>query len=239
VRAGVHGSRGWPIFRAMKLLDTALLAALILPLGAFGCETQSPAPPAAAPSSAAQPATSTTAASVASAPASAAPATAAPSASSSPEPVADAPDDLVGKVAPDFTAVTQKGKPFHLAAAKGKLVVIYFYPKDETAGCTKEACSFRDSWEAIAKTGAVLVGVSADTTDSHKAFAEHYKLPFALISDSDGTIGRLYGVPFDGRLKRRTFVIGTDGTVQKVYRHVDFNAHAAQILDDLTHAAHS
>jgi peroxiredoxin Q/BCP len=121
----------------------------------------------------------------------------------------------------------------HLAALKGKAVVLYFYPKDETAGCTKEACSFRDSWDAIAKTGAVLIGVSADTTDSHKSFAAHYRLPFLLISDPDGTIGRSYGVPFEGHHRRETFVIGADGSVRKAYRQVDVAVHAAQILADL------
>jgi hypothetical protein len=107
-----------------------------------------------------------------------------PSVISSPPPTASvssaAPgvDDLVGKTAPDFTATAQDGKAVHLAALRGKTVVIYFYPKDETPGCTKEACSFRDAWQAIAKTGAVLVGISGDDRESHKAFTEHYSLPF-------------------------------------------------------------
>jgi peroxiredoxin Q/BCP len=123
----------------------------------------------------------------------------------------------------------------HLAALKGKTVVLYFYPKDETAGCTKEACSFRDAWDAIAKTGAVLIGISADTQDSHKAFAAHYKLPFLLVSDPEGTIGQSYGVAFKGRHHRETFVIGADGNVRKAYRQVDVAIHAQQILTDLTH----
>ncbi len=123
-----------------------------------------------------------------------------------------------------------------MAALKGKPIVVYFYPKDETPGCTKEACSFRDSWDALAKTGAVLVGVSADTTESHKKFAEHHKLPFLLVSDPDGAIGKLYGVTFKGRHHRETFVIGADGIVRKAYREVDVNAHAQQILEDLQSA---
>ena len=142
-------------------------------------------------------------------------------------------DPLVGQPAPDFTLPAHDGPSMHLAALQGKPVVLYFYPKDETPGCTKEACSFRDSWQAIAKTGAVLIGVSADTLDSHKAFAEHFKLPFHLVSDPDGAIAKLYGVPFDKMHKRQTIVIGADGKVLKVYRKVDVGVHAQEILGDL------
>lgn len=113
-------------------------------------------------------------------------------------------------------------------------MVVYFYPKDETPGCTKEACSFRDSWQSIAKTGAALVGVSADTLDSHKQFIAHYGLPFSLVSDPDGSIGKKYGVPFEGHHARQTFVVGPDGKVRKVYRKVDVTVHASQVLADLT-----
>ncbi|MDP9034660.1 MAG: peroxiredoxin, partial [Myxococcota bacterium] len=146
-------------------------------------------------------------------------------------------DALVGKPAPDFTSAAQDGTPVHLAGLRGKTVVLYFYPKDETPGCTKEACSFRDAWDAIAKQGAMLVGISADAAESHKSFAAHYKLPFLLLSDPQGVIGRSYGVPFQGRHQRQTFVIGPDGRVRKAYRTVDVGIHARQILDDLTHPA--
>jgi peroxiredoxin Q/BCP len=125
----------------------------------------------------------------------------------------------------------------HIGALSGKTVVVYFYPKDETPGCTREACSFRDAWTAIAKTGAALVGVSADTIASHKAFAQHYKLPFLLVSDPDGAIGKKYGVPFEGYHKRQTIVIGPDGKVAKVYRKVDVATHAQEILGDITQPA--
>jgi thioredoxin-dependent peroxiredoxin len=148
-------------------------------------------------------------------------------------------DDLLGKAAPDFTAVAEDGTSVHLAALRGKWVVVYFYPKDETPGCTKEACSFRDVWKDIAKTGAVLVGISADGSESHRAFAEHYKLPFLLLTDPAGSIGRSYGVPFEGRHRRQTIVVGADGTVRRVYRKVDITVHAAQILDDLRHPEHA
>jgi peroxiredoxin Q/BCP len=187
-----------------------------------------------APTSAPAPETAAAAATPASAPApAAASAPATPSAAAS----ATAPDadPLVGQPAPDFTATAQDGTAVRLAALKGKPVVLYFYPKDETAGCTKEACSFRDAWEAIAKTGAVLVGVSADDSASHKAFIAHWKLPFLLTSDPDGSIGKRFGVPFTSYHARQTFVIGADGKVRKVYRKVDVSTHAQQILDDLTH----
>jgi thioredoxin-dependent peroxiredoxin len=145
-------------------------------------------------------------------------------------------DPLVGNPAPDFTTNAQDGTSVHIAALKGKPVVIYFYPKDETPGCTKEACSFRDSWKDLAKTGAVLVGVSADGLDSHKAFVKHWKLPFLLVSDADGAIAKKYSVPFEGMHKRQTIVIGADGNVRKVYRKVDVMVHAQQVLADLSPA---
>jgi peroxiredoxin Q/BCP len=143
-------------------------------------------------------------------------------------------DPLIGKSAPDFTAKTQDGKTIHLAALKGKKVVVYFYPKDETPGCTAEACSFRDSFAEIEKTGAVLIGVSMDNLESHKAFTDHFKLPFSLISDADGAIAKAYAVPVtSGYTARQTFVIGKDGKVVKVYRKVAVQAHAAEILADV------
>jgi peroxiredoxin Q/BCP len=187
----------------VNLAHRTSFASIVL---ASACAVSKPAPPAAT-SSAAAPAT--------------------------PAPLDASSDELLGKPAPDFTAVAQDGTTIHLAALRGKWTVLYFYPKDETPGCTKEACSFRDAWQAIAKTGAVLVGISADSSESHRGFVEHYKLPFLLLSDPDGSIGQSYGVPFAGHHKRQTFVIGADGTVRKVYRTVNVAEHAAQILDDL------
>jgi thioredoxin-dependent peroxiredoxin len=198
---------------AMRSLTRVVLSTLVV-----SCARSAPPSPAAvAPSG--EPSSS--------APAPAAVASASASA-------AAGPDELVGKPAPDFTATAQDGTAVHLGALKGKAVVVYFYPKDETPGCTKEACSFRDAWEAIAKTGAVLIGISADTLDSHKSFAAHYRLPFLLVSDPDGAIGRSYGVPFEAHHRRETFVIGSDGRVRKVYRTVDVAVHAQEVLGDLT-----
>jgi peroxiredoxin Q/BCP len=141
---------------------------------------------------------------------------------------------MVGKAAPDFTKSTYDGKEVHLAALKGKPVVLYFYPKDETPGCTKEACSFRDAWKDLSATGVTLIGVSTDDAESHRKFAEHWKLPFLLVSDADGAIAKSYGVPMDeGYVARQTFVIGADGNVKKVYRKVKVAEHAAQVMADV------
>ncbi len=149
---------------------------------------------------------------------------------------AAAPGELtVGKPAPDFTTTASNGTTVHLAALKGKPVVIYFYPKDETPGCTKEACSFRDAWKDLGKKDAVLIGVSADDAKSHPSFVDHYKLPFLLVSDPDGSIAREFGVPFSmGMAKRQTIVIGADGNVKKIYRTVDVTKHAQEITADLS-----
>jgi peroxiredoxin Q/BCP len=197
---------------------TPRLPLLLLALAA--CTPAASSPDPAGPSAAALP------------PATAPAPTPAPSPAPTPAPVSAA-DPLVGQTAPDFTATAQDGTSVHIAALTGKPVVIYFYPKDETPGCTKEACSFRDAWAPLAKTGAVLVGVSADSLDSHKAFVAHWKLPFLLVSDPDGSIGKKYGVPFESYHKRQTIVIGADGKVRKVYRKVDVTTHAQEILADL------
>jgi peroxiredoxin Q/BCP len=147
-------------------------------------------------------------------------------------------DVMAGKPAPDFTGKTYDGKLVNLSSFRGKPVVVYFYPKDETAGCTKEACSFRDAWQDLAATGAVLIGVSMDNAESHKEFIEHWKLPFVLLSDPDGAIAAEYGVPLKSHggtsfEARQTFVIGPDGIIKKVYREVDVSKHATEVLADL------
>ncbi|HEY8079500.1 MAG TPA: peroxiredoxin [Labilithrix sp.] len=140
----------------------------------------------------------------------------------------------VGTPAPAFTATAHDGTVVKIPATDGKPVVLYFYPKDETPGCTKEACSFRDAWKELAKTGVLLVGVSTDTLDSHKDFAKHYELPFHLVSDPDGAIARQYGVGSTfGMLDRQTVIIGADGNVKKIYRSVDVSKHASEVLADL------
>jgi peroxiredoxin Q/BCP len=150
----------------------------------------------------------------------------------------------VGSTAPDFSATAHDGTELHLSQLTGKHVVLYFYPKDETPGCTKEACSFRDAWKELAATGTVLIGISMDSLESHRGFAEHFQLPFHLVSDPDGAIAKSYGVPqryralngieYTGILARQTIVIGPDGRVKKIYRKVDVSTHAREILADVT-----
>ncbi len=142
-----------------------------------------------------------------------------------------------GQPAPDFTTTDQDGKPVHLADLKSHYVVVYFYPKDETPGCTHEACSFRDAWNDLHKKGVIIIGVSTDTADSHKAFAKHHQLPFTLVSDPKGEIAAKYGVPVENEkgesyVHRQSFVVGPDGNLKKIYRKVDVKVHAQEIGQD-------
>lgn len=137
----------------------------------------------------------------------------------------------VGQRAPDFDLADAHGKHVRLADFRGKrAVVLYFYPKDDTPGCTKEACSFRDSYEAFNEVGAEVIGVSSDSEASHGKFAIKYKLPFTLLADAGGAVRKQYGVPATlGLLPGRvTFVIDREGIVRHVFnsqlqatRHVD------------------
>ena len=141
---------------------------------------------------------------------------------------------VVGKTAPDFSARAHDGTEIKPSALQGKHVVLYFYPKDETPGCTKEACAFRDAWKDLEATGVVLVGISTDSEASQKKFADNHKLPFHLVSDPDGSIAKSYGVPNNGGfLARHTIVIAPDGKVKKIYRSVDVSKHAAEVLADV------
>src|SRR5690349_6611548 len=125
-----------------------------------------------------------------------------------------------GDKAPDFTLPSQAGEPVRLSDRFGEhVVVLYFYPKDETRGCTAEACAFRDSHEVFAEAGAEVIGVSSDSSDRHAAFADHHKLPFTLLSDEGGQVRKSYGVsPVLGFIPGRvTYVIDRDGTVRHVF----------------------
>jgi len=137
----------------------------------------------------------------------------------------------VGDAAPDFDLPDARGRRVRLADFKGKRgVVLYFYPKDDTPGCTKEACSFRDSYEEFRDAGAEVIGVSSDSEASHRSFAEKYRLPFVLVADAGGELRRRYGVPSTlGLLPGRvTYVIDREGIVRHVFnsqlqaaKHVD------------------
>ena len=126
----------------------------------------------------------------------------------------------VGDHAPDFTLTSQSGQPVSLADYRGKsAVVLFFYPKDGTPVCTKEACSFRDAYEDFVQAGAVVIGVSADSWENHRAFASGHRLPFILLSDADGALRKAFGVPktlgiMPGRV---TYVIDKEGIVQHVF----------------------
>jgi thioredoxin-dependent peroxiredoxin len=137
----------------------------------------------------------------------------------------------VGTPAPTFTVQAHDGKTVDLAKLRGKNVVLYFYPKDDTPGCTKQACEFRDAWGKLEKAGVVVLGVSTQDNTSHKAFAEKYKLPFPLLPDEKGELAGKYKVPMNnGKAARVTYLIGKDGKIQHVWPKVTPVGHAAEIL---------
>jgi peroxiredoxin Q/BCP len=141
-----------------------------------------------------------------------------------------------GQRAPDFTLPDGDGKDVRLSGLRGKPVVLYFYPKDDTPGCTKEACSFRDQYQDFQEAGAVVLGVSSDSSEKHKKFAERHRLPFTLLSDGGGKVRKLYGVPATlGLLPGRvTFVIDAEGVVRHVFNsQLDATRHVTEALDVL------
>jgi peroxiredoxin Q/BCP len=141
----------------------------------------------------------------------------------------------VGDKAPDFTLPSQSGEQVRLQDRIGQgVVVLYFYPKDETSGCTREACAFRDSHEVFTDAGAEVIGVSSDSVDKHAAFATHHKLPFTLLSDKGGKVRKEYGVPATLGLipGRVTYVIDRDGTVRHVFNSMtNINGHVQDALE--------
>ena len=145
------------------------------------------------------------------------------------------------KQAPDFTLLDQNGQSHSLKDYQGKWVVLYFYPKDETPGCTTEACSFRDEREVIAEHGAEVIGVSKDSVESHKKFEQKHGLNFTLLSDPDHTVMEAYGAwglkkfmgrEYEGTI-RSTFIIDPDGHIVSEYPKVTPKDHALQIIRDL------
>ncbi|MFZ0229575.1 MAG: peroxiredoxin [Mycobacterium sp.] len=145
----------------------------------------------------------------------------------------------VGDKAPDFTLASQSGESVRLYDRLGdRVVVLYFYPRDETRGCTAEACAFRDSHEIFAKAGAEVIGVSSDSRGKHAAFAAHHKLPFTLLSDEAGRIRKSYGVPsvlglLPGRV---TYVIDRAGTVRHVFNSLtSISRHVGDALEIVRH----
>jgi len=149
---------------------------------------------------------------------------------------------VIGKPAPDFTLPSTSGEPVSIRQFKGKkTVVLYFYPKDETPGCTKEACGFRDLREDFEKAGAVILGVSNDPVESHLKFRDKHKLPFDLLADEDAAVSKAYGVYKQKNLygkkylgiERTTFIIDRTGRVAQIYPKVKVEGHVADVLEFL------
>jgi peroxiredoxin Q/BCP len=142
-----------------------------------------------------------------------------------------------GQAAPDFVLPDQDGKTRKLADWRGKWLVLYFYPKNDTPGCTTEACNFRDDWLLLQELGAEVVGVSVDTSAAHAAFAQKYKLPFPLLADAQGEVATRYGALSDWWVykfaKRQTFIIDPQGRIARIYRSVDSDRHSVEIVADL------
>ena len=144
-----------------------------------------------------------------------------------------------GDKAPDFTATDQNGKTVSLADFKGKNVILYFYPKDDTPGCTAEACDFRDNYQSLQGKGFQVIGVSTDDEKSHKKFETKYSLPFPLIADADKHIVEAYGVWVEKNMygkkymgtARTTFIIDADGVISKIIEKVDTKNSSQQVLD--------
>jgi peroxiredoxin Q/BCP len=144
----------------------------------------------------------------------------------------------IGDTAPDFTGKDQDGKQITLSAYKGKKVILYFYPKDQTPGCTAEACNLRDNIDALGEDGYEVLGVSTDDVASHKEFQQKYNLPFSLVADTDKSINEKYGVWIekerDGKkfmgTARVTFIIDEKGVITNIIDKVDTKEHASQIL---------
>lgn len=144
-----------------------------------------------------------------------------------------------GDKAPDFTATDQNGKTVSLADFKGKTVILYFYPKDDTPGCTAEACDFRDNYQSLKAKGYEVIGVSTDDEKSHKKFETKYSLPFTLIADADQQIVNSYGVWGEKNMygktymgtQRTTFIIDPSGNISHVIEKVDTKNASQQVLD--------
>jgi peroxiredoxin Q/BCP len=143
-----------------------------------------------------------------------------------------------GQPAPSFTLPSDAGDDVSLESLRGKPVVLYFYPKDDTPGCTAQACGIRDAWGEFERSGAVVLGVSPDSPKRHTKFREKYGLPFTLLADEDHAVSEAYGVwvekSFAGKkymgVERSTFVIGPDGKLAKVMRRVEPDTHADEVL---------
>lgn len=144
----------------------------------------------------------------------------------------------VNDIAPDFVLTDQNGKQRKLGDFRNRWVVLYFYPKNNTPGCTEEACQFRDDYFKLGKLGAEVLGISIDSQESHAEFTKKYSLPFPLLADTDGKVASQYGSYFSfGPMRfarRHTFIIGPDGRIAKIYRKVKPATHSEDVIRDLT-----
>jgi peroxiredoxin Q/BCP len=146
-----------------------------------------------------------------------------------------------GDLAPDFTLPDQDGKEVSLASFAGKPVIVYFYPKDDTPGCTKEACQFNENLATFKKAKVTVLGISADSASKHQAFREKYGLKFPLLTDADHAVGDAYGAWGEKTMYgkktigviRSTFLIGGDGVIQRAWYFVKADGHAAKVLEEL------
>jgi thioredoxin-dependent peroxiredoxin len=143
-----------------------------------------------------------------------------------------------GTKAPEFKLLDNEGKVHKLSDYRGQTIVVYFYPKDNTPGCTKEACSFRDSYADFKKAGVEVIGISPDSEKSHTKFIDKYELPFTLLSDPDHKVSKAYGVwglkknygrEYEG-IYRTTFIIGPEGKIKKVFKNVKPSEHSLEVL---------
>ena len=140
----------------------------------------------------------------------------------------------VGDNAPNFTLLDQNNVEHTLSDYFGKKIVVYFYPKDDTPGCTKEACSIRDNFTQFEENGIIVFGISYDSPKSHKKFAEKYNIPFTLLSDNNRSVAEAYNSKGLLMAKRNTFLIDTEGKIFKIYKKVDVSTHTASILNDFS-----
>lgn len=144
-----------------------------------------------------------------------------------------------GEKVPDIVAKNQDGKEIRLSEYRGKFVLLYFYPKDDTPGCTKEACSFRDTFADLTKVNGVIFGISRQGEASHQKFKQKYKLPFDLLIDVDGSIAKSLGIgliPIIGLTKRKSILIGPDAQVIRTFTNVNPKTHAQEVLEEIRNA---
>jgi peroxiredoxin Q/BCP len=139
----------------------------------------------------------------------------------------------VGATAPEVEGKDAAGAVVKLSGEtkKGRIAIVYFYPKDESLGCTKEACAFRDAYDKLGKAGITVFAVSRDSDESHRGFRAHYKLPFPMVADPSGAVQRAYHVPGETVSQRVSFLVGPDGKIARVWPKVDPVVHANEVLD--------